>query len=130
MSELADVLGVGPQLEFRGKVYQFTALDLADIARLETWLERMAWEGLERNAKHVPDWLYRDAVRQVTQDTAAQQYSFGTETFQKAMSTIAGVKQKALLSLRHEHPEADDELVDEMFKEVPQQVARTLAAVK
>lgn len=124
MATVMDALGVGPELTFEGKVYRLKPMTLIHAARFAAWLERQAWEGVERARAWVPAKTHEEALARVSRDVAAGVYDFGSEDYARAAASMSGLKYLTLLSLQENHPEVDDELVDRIFAE---KMARIMA---
>lgn len=125
-----DALGVGPELSFGGKVYRLAPLTLVHYAMFSAWLERQAWEGIERAKPALSPRTYDDALSRVARDVAAGMYDLGSPAFAQAAGSMSGLKQLVLLSLRDSQkdiPEKDresidQELVDRLFDQKMKQI--------
>ena len=122
MASIMDALGVGPELTFEGKVYRLKPMTLIHAAQFAAWLERQAWEGVERAKAWLPPKTHEEALARVSRDVAAGVYDFGSEDYARAAASLSGLKYLTLLSLKENHPEADEELVDRIFAEKLQRI--------
>lgn len=127
MAQLAQALGIGPEFTFEGTVYRLKPLTPVHLAMFETWLERQAWEALKRAAPALSAQEFEDGLARIAKDIATGVYGCGGEAFARAAGSLSGVKRLALLSLRDNHPEADEELVDRIFEKQLDDIKRLLA---
>ena len=122
MASIMDALGLGPELTFEGKVYRLKPITLIHAARFSAWLERRAWEGVERSQAWVNPKTYEANVKIVSRDIATGVYDFGSEDYARAAESMAGMKFLTMLSLQESHPEVDEEFVDRLFAEKMQRI--------
>ena len=127
MASIMDALGVGPELTFEGKVYRLKPMTLIHAAQFAAWLERQAWEGVDRARAWLSPASYDEALARVSRDVAAGVYDFGSETYARAAASMAGMKYLLLLALREDDPTVDEELVDRL---VEQKMARIVELQK
>lgn len=118
MGDAMKAAGLGPQVKHGGEVYQFAVLDHGDYARMEAWLERQAVEAVRRQKAYLPPAEYAEKVQNTDRDIASQVYTAGGERFNFAFTrSHPGLKEAARLALQKHHPGADEELVDDLFRD-------------
>lgn len=117
MSILSDALGLGPEFTFEDKVYRLKPLTPVHLAMFSAWLERQAYESVERNRGVLSADGYKVALGSVAERAATQEFAFGSEAYAKASASLEGMKYMILLSLKDNHPEADEQFVDRLFAE-------------
>lgn len=124
--------GVGPELEYKGRVYQFQAIRVQEIGKFEAWLERQAWESVMRAEAWMPFAKYRELHEETRRDIAAQVYRYGGRRYAEASVSSPGLKQIALISLKAgegNSPEIDGELIDNLLKEKPAEMRSVFAGI-
>jgi hypothetical protein len=130
MSEAAHALGIGPEIEFRGRKYRLTPWTLEMTALFETWLEARAFDAVERTYGTVPEDVYRRRLDSVNRLIAAGEFQMGSESTVKMAGSLSGLKYSTYLMLKAANPEVTERLVEDMFAEVQGQVLAKLEAAK
>lgn len=100
MGQLADALGIGILFNRNGKEYQCSRIKTYHRGMLEAWLEKEAWEGVERSKAWVSTDTFRTSCRELTLAIGAQELSQSSEKYDKASRSAAGVRYLLTLLLR------------------------------
>lgn len=129
MSELSRALGTPEQIEYKGKQYQLSALEIEVVAMFEQWLKRRALESLRQMKSMMSDEEYKEQFANVIRDAAAGTYSLFSSVGQKSLQSIDGVKQMVYLRLKRHHPECDEEFVDNMLADKFDEILVTMKAM-
>ena len=127
MGEVAKALGVGPTLTYQGKAYRLSPMTFETQAFFEVWLEKRAFEGAKRAAKHLPAADAERLLTQVTRDVAAGVYSFGGPVSRDASQSVPGIKYLVYLCLLKEHPDVTEDLVDKILDEQMEEALETFS---
>lgn len=130
MAEAAHALGIGPEVEFRGRKYRLTPWTLEMTALFETWLEGRAFDAVEKTRGTVPEDVYRRRLDSVNRLIAAGEFQMGSEAAAKAAESLPGLKYSTYLMLRAGNPDVTERLVEDMFADARDQVFAKLEAAK
>lgn len=132
MGDAMQAAGVGPEVEYKGRVYQFQAVRVQEIAKFEAWLHRQAFETAIQAETWMPARHARELMDETRRDVTSQVYRFGGRRFNEASVSNPGLKQIALISLKAGEgnaPDIDGELIDAIFKAKPQEMRAALVAI-
>lgn len=132
MGELADAVGVGILFTRNGTEYQCSRVKPYHKAMFEAWVEKQAWEGIDRSKAWVSEATFRTACRELSLGIGAQELAQGSERYDHASKTRAGVSYLLMLMLREcsnqkgfEHQkEINEQWVDQWVEENQEQAAR------
>jgi hypothetical protein len=130
MAEAAHALGIGPEIEFRGRKYRLTPWTLEMTALFQTWLEGRAFDAVERTRGTVSEDVYRRRLDSVNRLIAAGEFEMGSEAAAKVAGSLAGLKYSTYLMLRHANPDVTERLVEDIFAEAGDQILAKLEAAK
>jgi hypothetical protein len=130
MSDAAHALGIGPEVDFRGRKYRLTPWTLEMTALFETWLEARAFDAVEKTFGTVPEDVYRRRLDSVNRLIAAGEFQMGSESTVKMAASLPGLKYSTYLMLKAANPDVTERLVEDMFTEVQAQVFAKLEAAK
>jgi hypothetical protein len=130
MAEAAHALGIGPEIEFRGRKYRLTPWTLEMTALFETWLEGRAFDAVERTRGTVAEDAYRRRLDSVNRLIAAGEFQMGSECAAKAAQSLAGLKYSTHLMLKADNPDVTERLVEDLFADAQAQVLAKLEAAK
>lgn len=129
MGKLADAAGVGPEFTFRGKVYQSVQATFKHRGMFEAYLERRAWEVVQRSKSYCTPIEYRENVSIWERDCAAGDYDYGSQAYAKALNSYHGRCHMLLLTLRELNPEVDEKWCVEFMDEQIEEAARVFQGV-
>ena len=101
MAEAAHALGIGPEIEFRGRKYRLTPWTLEMTALFETWLEARAFDAVERTRGTVPEDTYQRRLDSVNRLIAAGEFAMGSVAAANAAASLHGLKYSTYLMLRY-----------------------------
>jgi hypothetical protein len=130
MAEAAHALGIGPEIDFRGRKYRLTPWTLEMTALFETWLEGRAFDAVERTYGTVPEDVYRRRLDSVNRLIAAGEFQMGSDAASKMAASLAGLKFSTYLMLKSGNPDVTERLVEDLFAEAQDQVLAKLEAAK
>jgi hypothetical protein len=117
MAEAARALGIGPEVEFRGRKYRLTPWTLEMTALFEAWLEQRAWDAVERAKGAVPEDVYQRRLDTVTRLIAAGHFAFGSAAAAEAGRSLPGMKYSTYLQLKAAGGDVTERLVEDLFAE-------------
>jgi hypothetical protein len=130
VAEAAHALGIGPEIEFRGRKYRLTPWTLEMTALFETWLEGRAFDAVERTRGGCPDDVYQRRLDSVNRLIAAGEFAMGSKAASVAAVSLPGLKYSTYLMLRAASPDVTERLVEDLFAEAQAQVLAKLEAAK
>jgi hypothetical protein len=130
VAEAAHALGIGPEIEFRGRKYRLTPWTLEMTALFETWLEARAFDAVERTRGTVPEEVYLRRLDSVNRLIVGGEFAMGSNAASVAAGSLAGLKYSTYLMLRACSPDVTERLVEDMFTEAQGQVLAKLEAAK
>lgn len=99
MADAAKALGIGPEIEFRGKKYRLTPWTLEMSCLFEDWLEQSAWDAVQRCRGRVADEVYHERLDRVATLIAAKAFAIGGEAAAIAARSTPGQKYSFYLQL-------------------------------
>lgn len=123
---LQQVLNIGSDIEYEGKAYTIPKADLMQSARFGTWVERRAWQALERSAVN-GEWSEeraRAASSSLLGDIAAGKYEWGGEYCLSAMQSHAGQAMILYIVLSETHPEVTEEFAKKLALAKAMQISK------
>lgn len=116
MAEISKSLGLGSVFEHEGKTYTCSPWTFRIQGEFERYLEDNAIQKVKLMKPNLTEEEYKSLVASVHKDIASGQYSFGSETVSKAISTLVHFRVLFFLCLRVNHPEVNMQFVDELLK--------------
>jgi len=134
MSETAKALGIPAKFPYLGKDYAVTGMSPEIRALYSLWLEHEAWAGALRSRQHVPVLDFRENMREVGRDIAAQVYSANGQVAAKSLESEAGFVQMLYLRMKQSNPgEAGEEItvpwVMKLVQDQPEEIQTFLIAL-
>ncbi len=121
MSESAKALGIVSKFPYLGKEYAVPDMSPEIRALYSVWLEKEAWAAALRSRQHVPILEFRENMREVGRDIAAQVYAANGSVAAKSLESEAGFVQMLYLRLKAGNPEAVEITVPWVMKLVQDQ---------
>ncbi len=100
MGQLADAVGVGILFTRNGKEYQCSHVKPYQKGMFEAWVEKQAWEGIDRSRAWVNAETFRISCRELTLAIGAQELAQGSEKYDHASRMKAGIRYLLMLMLR------------------------------
>lgn len=128
MAEAAKALGIGPEIEFRGRKYRLTPWTLAMTATFEAWLEQRAFDAVERTRGTVSEDVYLRRLDSVMRLVASGHFAFGGQAAADAARSLPGLKYSTFLQLQPANHDITEQIVHEMFEEIQAQVVTKMEA--
>lgn len=95
-----------------GVAYPLRQMTVAEQMRYAVWLERRAWEALDRSAEYKTPAADRHDRRELRIDIGAGVYSPGGEAYKRSVFTQAGQAMSLFVPLSADYPELDYEDVE------------------
>lgn len=99
LTELGKALGESADFEWRGKVYKVAPVSFDIEAQFSAALQRLAAEGLRRNAAYLGAQAYRDALQVFQDDLAAGEFDWSGRVAIKARLSPSGSRELVWLCL-------------------------------
>lgn len=112
--DLKGALGLGPEFTFEGQTYKLAPLQIQHYAQFSAWLERRAFEAVERAQAVLAPAAFDAALARVTRDCATGVYDYGTDTYAAAVVSPPGFKRLLLYALQVHQPQLDEEFVERL----------------
>lgn len=116
MAEISKSLGLGSVFEHDGKTYTCSPWTFKIQGEFERYLEDNAIQKAKLMKPNLSETEYKNLLAGVHKDIASGQYSFGSETVSKALSTLVHFRVLFFLCLRVNHPEITMQFVDDLLK--------------
>lgn len=116
MAEISKSLGLGSVFEHDGKTYTCSPWTFKIQGEFERYLEDNAIQKAKLMKPNLSETEYKNLLAGVHKDIASGQYSFGSETVSKALSTLVHFRVLFFLCLRINHPEITMQFVDDLLK--------------
>lgn len=104
MNDVSSVLGAhggGVLLEVAGVQYRLAPATKGIQSQFEAWLKLQARQGIVEQRADLPEDVYADEMRRLTQDVAAGRYAWGGSVMQAAMQEPGGAMYLLYLMARH-----------------------------
>lgn len=120
MSESAKAVGAPGEIKFRGKTKKLGPVTIEMLGMFDAWVERLAFEAVERSRGFIPDVQYRERLEAVIRLVAMGALQFGSVACMEAARSLAGQKYQVLLQLKAGNPsdpEIDEKYVEDLFQE-------------
>lgn len=127
MGQVAKALGLGSEFEFKGQSYKLSPWSYKIQGHYERYLESEAVKVLQRLRPYLSDQEYKDQLGDVRRDIVNGEYTFGSESVAKTMTSLPHLKQLLFLMLLENHPEIKKDLVEEMIQEELDRVLETMS---
>lgn len=126
MSDLSRALGLPETIEWKGKKYLLSALEIEIIGMYEQWLKQRAVDVLRR-MKHMlqPD-EYERRFDSIIRDAASGVYDLFSEAGQKSLRSLDGIKYMVWLRLQKHHPGTSEEEVEAILTDQFNEVLSTM----
>jgi len=116
VAEISKSLGLGSVFEHDGKTYTCSPWTFKIQGEFERYLEDNAIQKAKLMKPNLSETEYKNLLAGVHKDIASGQYSFGSETVSKALSTLVHFRVLFFLCLRVNHPEITMQFVDDLLK--------------
>lgn len=132
MGDAMQAAGVGPEVEYKGKVYKFQPVRVKEIGRFEAWIVRGAWEEVARAETWMPPAMFTRMEDRTHDKVIGKALAYGSRAFRSAQVSDAGIKEMALISLKageDNAPEIDGELIVNLFKDKPAEMATVMVGI-
>lgn len=123
---LQKILNLGSDIEYEGKTYSIPAADIVQEGRFGTWVEKRAWQALERSAVN-GEWTEeraRAASSSLLGDIAAGKYDWGGEYCVAALQSLAGQAAILHIVLGQTHPEVTEEFAKKLAQAKAMQIGK------
>lgn len=113
MAQLADALGLGPEFTYDGAVYRAAPIAPIHRGRFEVWLERQAWEGVQRSKAWVDRDTFAIACRELGVAIGAQELGYASARYREALRSYAGIRYILSLLVKRQAPEGEQPVDEE-----------------
>lgn len=117
MGQISDALCVGPEFQYKDKVYNIHPLTFEVQGHFERYMERQARESYFKLAPYLPAEEKTLALDGLRRELAERYYTFGNEGIRKALEARPHLQYLCFLMLKKNHPELMEEDVAEMFRD-------------
>lgn len=126
-NDVSSALGVGPQFEYKGKIYRLSPWKYRLQADFESYMKDQAYQAVRAMKPYTTDPEYRELQLAVTRDVASGYYAWGGEAIQMALNALPHAQQLFWSCLKENHPDATIELVQGMFQEKMEEMMRKMS---
>lgn len=126
MPTIADMLAVGQEIGFEGKVYPLREPTVLEMGKFQRWLEQQAKDAARRDTEQSPEELAAQ-LNTINQEAAVGEYEWGGELACKALSRIGPITQLLYIVLSTDHPEVTPDLCRRMMDRNVREIVAGLA---
>ena len=117
MGTVSSALGLGSQLEFRGKTYTLKPWTFKIQGLYEVFLQEESLRTCRKMRPFCTEEEYRELLIATRRDIDTGYYSFGQPAVEKSLSSLPHLNHLIYLMLKDNHPEVTADLVREMLEE-------------
>ena len=128
MGQIARALGLGSKFEHRGHTYTVAPWTYEVQGEMELYLEAEAVKALRRlrTAGVLSEEEFQTQLKETRRDIVNGEYTFGSESVARALTSLKHLKHLLFLQLRPNHPEMTpalaSEIVDDAFEKAMEAV--------
>ena len=115
MGQVSTALGSDFELSFEGKSYTFSPWKYKVQALFERYLEKEAFDVVNRLSAHLTVDERKEMKAIVIRDVAVGTYTFGSPELMRALQSNRHAKKFIEFALKVNHPEVNEEFVDRLY---------------